>query len=92
MSGHSVDDEFIECDSCRAKPGSPCLCEVCLVRRESFYLRRNVKELEGKLSNAEATIATLRNDISERCNERNAFRIQMEAYREVALAHAGIKP
>lgn len=88
MSGHSVDDEFIECDSCRAKPGSPCLCEVCLVRRESHYMRRNVKELEKKLLDAGATISTLRNEIRERCNERNAFRNQMEAYREVALAGA----
>lgn len=88
MSGHNVEDEFIECASCRAKPGSPYLCEACLVRRESFYLRRNVKELERKLSNAEATISTLRNEIRERCNERNAFRNQMEAYREIALAGA----
>ena len=29
--------EFVECDSCRAKPGSPILCASCLKRRESAY-------------------------------------------------------
>ena len=31
--------EFVECPSCRAKPGSPPLCAECLERRELFGLR-----------------------------------------------------
>lgn len=27
-------DDFMECDSCRAKPGSPILCDGCLHNRE----------------------------------------------------------
>jgi hypothetical protein len=27
---------FVECDICRNKPGSPELCEACLLNRETF--------------------------------------------------------
>lgn len=47
---------FVECDSCRAKPGSPALCRECLERREmysvleyirngNFFLNKRVKLL-----------------------------------------------
>jgi hypothetical protein len=29
---------FIECDECRVKPGSPTLCQDCLERRSAFYM------------------------------------------------------
>ena len=37
---------FIECDSCRSKPGSPQLCSGCLVNR------RRIEELESLLRSA----------------------------------------
>lgn len=93
MSGTMSDgEEFVECDTCRAKPGSPYLCEACLIRRTNHSLRGNVKELEGELKTLRAEVKTLRNDMRERCNERNMYCNQMEAYREIALAHAGVKP
>lgn len=30
-------NEFIECDTCRAKPGSPPLCSGCLKNRATIY-------------------------------------------------------
>ena len=32
-----IDIEFIECDTCRAKPGSPTLCNGCLKNRQIIY-------------------------------------------------------
>jgi hypothetical protein len=29
--------EFVECNECRRKPGSPALCTDCLRRRDKFY-------------------------------------------------------
>lgn len=34
MNDKPVKLEFIECDTCRVKPGSPQLCETCLKRRD----------------------------------------------------------
>lgn len=49
MSGTMSDgEEFVECDTCRAKPGSPYLCEACLIRRTNHSLRGNRRGLEGK--------------------------------------------
>jgi hypothetical protein len=37
--------EFMECDTCRAKPGMPDLCHGCLHNREViFELKRKLKE------------------------------------------------
>ena len=33
MSTIKIDGEFYECEACRAKPGSPTLCESCLHNR-----------------------------------------------------------
>jgi hypothetical protein len=32
-----VNIEFFECDTCRAKPGSPILCNGCLKNRQIVY-------------------------------------------------------
>jgi len=34
--------EFVECDDCRRKPGSPALCASCLRRRDEFYASRKL--------------------------------------------------
>lgn len=45
-------DQFVECDTCRAKPGSPVLCDDCLRRRREWCARvmitpfRNAKETD----------------------------------------------
>lgn len=40
--------EFMECDSCRKKPGSPYLCEGCLHNRNAIYelQQKHEKDLE----------------------------------------------
>lgn len=39
--------DFMECDNCRAKPGSPTLCQGCLHnRRVMNNLREEIKGLE----------------------------------------------
>lgn len=38
MSLCFVREQFIECPTCRAKPGSPALCPECLERRELHTL------------------------------------------------------
>jgi len=38
--------EFIECDTCRAKSGSPALCEGCYQNRKTIY------GLQRKIANA----------------------------------------
>jgi hypothetical protein len=45
-SKHSyIRDRFIECPTCRAKPGGPALCAECLERRELWYLAQKHKLL-----------------------------------------------
>jgi len=34
--GNYIQKEFIECDECRIKPGSPLLCTDCLDRRNYY--------------------------------------------------------
>ena len=37
--------DFMECDSCRAKPGSPILCRGCLHNRDVIYtLQKAIKK------------------------------------------------
>jgi hypothetical protein len=31
-----IDMEFVECDTCAAKPGTPALCAGCLANRETI--------------------------------------------------------
>jgi hypothetical protein len=38
-----IRDEFIECPTCYAKPGSPTLCVECIERRELFAERAALK-------------------------------------------------
>ena len=43
-------NEFMECDTCRAKPGSPALCAGCLHNRQAMSdLGRRIVELEAQL-------------------------------------------
>jgi hypothetical protein len=35
--GEEINIEFVECDTCRAKPGSPILCNGCLKNRQIIY-------------------------------------------------------
>jgi hypothetical protein len=42
--------EFMECDTCRAKLGSPTLCQGCLSNRSTFYeFKRQVEQLQEQL-------------------------------------------
>ncbi len=49
---HGERTAFVECDTCRAKPGSPVLCDDCLRRRREWCARvmitpfRNAKETD----------------------------------------------
>jgi hypothetical protein len=45
MSLCFVREQFIECPTCRAKPGSPALCPECLERRELWYLLDTLRRL-----------------------------------------------
>lgn len=43
--------EFVECDTCRVKPGSPLLCSGCLENRRTISaLRAIVSDLDKLLS------------------------------------------
>ena len=46
-----IDDcQFVECDACRAKPGSPVLCQSCLANRNAIdVLRARYDELRAGL-------------------------------------------
>lgn len=37
---HAETEEFKECESCAAKPGSPLLCDDCLTRRKAHYVTK----------------------------------------------------
>lgn len=45
MSLAHVRAEFVECDTCRAKPGSPALCRECLERRELWYALEELRRM-----------------------------------------------
>jgi hypothetical protein len=47
------DLEFLECDSCRAKPGNPVLCQGCL------HNRRTIEELRSRLAEQKRLIDLL---------------------------------
>ncbi len=40
-------EEFVECDTCRAKPGSPALCRECVERRELFMVVDQLRKYPG---------------------------------------------
>ncbi len=42
MSGEIEAMVFTECDTCRAKPGSPTLCSGCLANRNELDLARKI--------------------------------------------------
>jgi hypothetical protein len=51
MNENKID--FIECDTCRAKPGSPTLCWGCLHNRQLIsWQQGKIAELEGRLEAA----------------------------------------
>lgn len=48
-----IDVEFVECDTCRAKTGSPILCNGCLKNRQIIsnlvgYINKLLSPLEQK--------------------------------------------
>lgn len=45
MSLCFVREEFVECDECRAKPGSPALCRECLERRELLMVVAELRKM-----------------------------------------------
>lgn len=47
-------DEFMECDTCRAKPGSPPLCAGCLHNRQA------IDKLRGAMQIMKAVLDTFR--------------------------------
>ena len=46
MSLSNVRPEFVECSTCRAKPGSPALCRECLERRELYSVVEDLRNGE----------------------------------------------
>lgn len=58
--------EFVECDTCRAKLGTPTLCRGCLANRDSFHKYYGlVKKLVIELGASQH----LNSMISEKLNE-----------------------
>lgn len=49
MSLANVRPEFVECPTCRAKPGSPELCRECLERRELHGVLEELRRMPGLL-------------------------------------------
>lgn len=50
------DIEFVECDACMSKPGSPKLCVPCQVNRASIgLLKSRVRLLEAELRKGRGT-------------------------------------
>lgn len=45
MSLAYVRPEFVECPSCRVKPGSPVLCRECLERRELLSVLDDLRRM-----------------------------------------------
>lgn len=59
------DDAFLECDTCRAKRGSPELCFGCVYNRGLIgRLKKQVEELEVECEPLDEPVAT--NPISSR--------------------------
>jgi len=53
--------EFIECDICRPKPGTPALCNACLRNREAIIEREaEIKRLREALTVIDRAACTLR--------------------------------
>lgn len=44
MSLQFTRPEFVECPTCRAKPGTPALCRECLERRELYGVLRRLQD------------------------------------------------
>jgi hypothetical protein len=44
---YPVEERFVECPECAAKPGSPTLCDGCLTRRADFYKKQIGSQTEG---------------------------------------------
>jgi secreted protein with Ig-like and vWFA domain len=60
LEGRVVDtNDFMECDTCRAKPGSPTLCAGCL------HNRRLIGMLRANLDAAFAAMTTVRSLTAE---------------------------
>lgn len=54
--GASGVSEFIECDTCVSKPGSPTLCSGCRSNRASIsYLRNCLEDLEKVITGLRTT-------------------------------------
>ena len=52
---HLTTLQFVECDTCRAKPGSPVLCYACLLNRQIIdHLRTKMETIDA--SNAAANV------------------------------------
>lgn len=45
----TLESDFVECETCRAKPGMPVLCDGCLRNRQLItLLKRKIKKLKRK--------------------------------------------
>lgn len=63
---------FIECDSCRAKPGTPALCKGCLHNRSYIY---SLEGRDGPMVDI-ATVSAVRQLCEEICNNYFVFVFQ----------------
>ncbi len=69
-----INFEFMECETCRAKPGTPLLCSGCLhnrtviatLREDCKTMRTYTDWLTAKLTEAENKVLHLKGELGER--------------------------
>jgi hypothetical protein len=88
---------FIECDTCRAKPGSPTLCWGCLHNRQLIsWQQGKIAELEGRLEAAlhgvpaQAELDRLRQEVERLKAERGQLIYELNRLKgeDPAVAYA----
>ena len=68
MNKENQEWEFIECDTCKVKPGSPTLCAGCLNNRQAISALSKAREEER--SRIKEKLNELANDPPIESNER----------------------
>ena len=79
-----IEADFVECDTCRVKPGAPVLCGGCLANRRTIgALQAIVNDLGNVLSKWKA-VRNRRNEATDECVEEQTRGIAPNDPNEVA--------